>query len=188
MNDSQITEMISQAKDQFGVITSDSAHSQLGSFSETDWQQASKLFAPDPAKPDAFSIVDKGGNVSIHNDISEANKIGNTSVSDLTGADADTVITDAIAVAAAGVVGVGVAAGLGNTSALGVSLLGGAAEASAFGAAAAATLIACEAIIAGSGLFLAGDAVRNTIRQREAEHDVSNNSVINLQAPTPATV
>ncbi len=188
MNDSQITDKIGQAKDQFGVITSESAQSQLDSFTEGDWQQASRLFAADPAKPDGFSIVDKGGNVTIHNDTSEANKIGNASVMDLTGSDAGTVVSDAVGLAGAGVVAVGAAAGITEASDLGVSLLSLAAADAAVEAASTAAIVGGVAVIAGSGIFLAGDMVRNAIRQGEAEHDVSNNSVIYIQAPTATTV
>ncbi len=184
MNDSQITNKIDQAKDQFGVIPSESAQSQLGSLTEADWQQASHLFAPDPTKPDGFSIVYKPGIVTIHNDTSEAKKIGNTSVSDLTGADANTVFNDTLDVVGAGAVVAGLAAGIGEASAAGV--LSGETLGAAFMAASGTMAIGGVGMIVGSGVFLAGDMVRNVIRQGEAEHDVINNSVIYLQGPAPA--
>ncbi len=184
MNDSQITDKVNQAKDQFGVITQDAAQKQLGSFSAADWQEASKLFAADPAKPDGFSIEDKGGTINIHNDISQATTIANSDALTLTGDDASTVGGYAASALIAGVGAAGLGAWAYEASASGVGLLSEVALDAALGASISALLAGSAAAVVGTGVVLAGDVVRNAFRQKDADIDVTDNSMVYLQAPT----
>ncbi len=80
MNNDQIVHRIKDAKDDFGVITTDSAHNQLGSFSAYDWQQAAKIFSQDACYSGGLFIDDNIGTVTIHNDLSQAQAFGARSV------------------------------------------------------------------------------------------------------------
>jgi hypothetical protein len=182
MIDSQIAEKVNQAKDQFGVITLEAAQKQLGSFTAADWQEASKLFAPDPAKPDGFFIEDKAGNGNIHNDISQAITIANSNALALTAEDVGTIGNYAAGALFAGVAAAGGGAMAYEASATGVGLLSEVALDAGIGAALSTVLVGSVAAIVGSGLVLAGDVVRNAIRQNAAVNDAANNAVVNVQA------
>jgi hypothetical protein len=185
MENSQIVHEIDRAKDSFGVITPDSAHTQLSSFSAADWQQAAKIYAQDPAKPDGFSIQDNNGQVSIHNDMTKAHQIGDNSVLSTTLDDAKTIaaVTGSllgIAIPSAGLT----AAGFGETAeGAPMAFLSAAAGDAALGAMGSMALYGGAAAAIITGAIAGGDAVRNVFRKADAQQELANDSVVNLSAP-----
>jgi hypothetical protein len=93
MDTANIRHAISAAHDDQGVINQYNASQLANSFSPGDWRQAAEMFAPKPGQQNGFSITDDAnGTVIIHNDMTEARQIANSTVPQIMMADAKGVL------------------------------------------------------------------------------------------------
>ncbi len=175
MDNTHIVYKISEARDDFGVISADSMHKQLGTFSADDWQQAAKIFPKDAKNPDGFYIEDNNGKVNIHNDLSQAKEFGNKSLTQHFLDDAKI---------GAEVTGIGAAAAIATTAGFG-TLLGLGVEGTIAGGLADAAMVtaACatgtaETIAIGGALAAVGDVIYNSYENSKAQNDIKNNGIV----------
>lgn len=177
MDSKEIAHKIDFAKDDVGVITQDAFQTQLGSLSAADWQQAAKMYTKDAANSHGFYIEDSpNGQVTIHNDMSQAQSTANSSVLADTIHDAKTIggMTVAGVAGMLGMLGLG---GVGMSAAIEQA---GLAAAVAGGVECAAAFAVPTAII-GAGLgagIMAGDVLLNYDRHSEAATDLQKYSTV----------
>jgi hypothetical protein len=81
MNNADISQRIEKSRDSVGVVTADAIHNQLNSFTPADWKQAASIYSQHDAAPNnGFWIDDKNGQVTIHNNLEQAQKYSQESV------------------------------------------------------------------------------------------------------------
>ena len=85
MNVDSIPNTIDQARDSVGVVTKSGLQDQLSYLSAADWRQVAAYYPKKAQNSDGFYVTDDAsGKVTIHNDLTEANRVSHTSNADLT--------------------------------------------------------------------------------------------------------
>jgi len=179
MQNNEITAAIDHAKDNYGVITQEALHDQLGSLTPADWKQASTIYTQGTAMGDGLYIEDDAkGKVTIHNDMTKAHETGDKSVGRAVLDDAESAVAVVAGVAyTSGLVGSATAymeacdgSALLATPALSAGLAG-------FGT---GVLVGGEVAGVVAAGVLAYDAIRDYNRKSDAQQDLRNNSVLTL--------
>jgi hypothetical protein len=178
MDHSDIVNSIQNAKDSFGVLPPENAKDWLNNFTAADWQEAAKTFAPNASHPDGFSITDTNGQISIHNDLSEAHNEADNSILHNT-------IGDVKGIGALVAGGAGLTTlhfglmGYVDTMAAGGAVADGAAAGLA--AAGAAVTGIGEIAAAAVGVMIVGDYAVNAFQKLQAKSDIKNDAVVNFK-------
>lgn len=187
MDNKELTNKIEGAKDDLGVVTQSAFQNQLASLSPQDWQQAANIYSKDAPNSNGFYIDDSSsGQITIHNDMTQAKAAAAGSVIGDTINDAKKLGLD---LAAGGATAAGMVGLSGATLAFGVE---GAAlsTSAAFGASCAATIavpMAAGLAVVGAGV-LGVEAGQNIRRHAEALPDLQLSAEVGTgRVPAPVS-
>jgi hypothetical protein len=176
MDNQSIRDSIQESRDSVGVITNSSLTDEARDFTPADWRQAAAMYGPKPGQTSGFFITDdKNGAVQIHNDLTEAKTVANSTIPQLVGKDAGV----AMAMVAGGAV---MWASTSAIAAEGTAAIEGAATSTALVAAGAAVAPALLAGAAIAGTLTVGyEGAHILIEQATARDDVAHNLLVSIQ-------
>jgi hypothetical protein len=180
MNNIELVQTIEHAKNNDGVITASALHNQLNTLTASDWKEASSIYAKNPNSSDGFYISDDAqGDVTIHNDLTKAHQIADSSVGQLTLNDGKSVVAGAAALET-------MASASWGLTAAGLAYSDGAALATAGAAGIAgigtAAIYAGAVIGIGAAAVMVGDVGRNYLRQSAAQEEIRTSQTLSLHS------